>query len=404
MPEHTDHISELIVKSIRSELSVAEEMELKEWAQAKPGNRWLLDRMMDESLRTQDIKNMATIDVAAAEEKIVTKLFRTQAPVYEMKSRKNWLPHSPSLTLWWASAAAVIIIFAIGAYLWTIQQKEKPSVTQTSPVPVQNDVAAPSVTRATITLSNGQKVFVDSATAGTIATEQGASIKKLGDGSIVYNAERANADMAYNTLVVPRGSQIASIVLSDGTKVFLNAASTLRYPVAFIGRERRVEVSGEAYFEVTNDASKPFIVSKDQTSVQVLGTRFNVNAYSEEQDIKITLLEGSVKVSNRKTAGLLKPGQQARISEDIDVKEVNVDEVMSWRDGIFLLDNMELQTLMRQVSRWYDVDVKYEGKKPSRKFGGGVSKDQPLSKILEMLRRYGIDFQVEGKTVIVKQG
>lgn len=314
---------------------------------------------------------------------------------------------SKTIRLWpWVAAASVIII--AGALVLAGIFTNNASSDKTAQNSISNDIKAPEINRATITLADQRTVYLDSAADGQLALQGNIKLVKLADGQIAYQtaAGKVIDKIEYNTVSNPRGSKVIALVLSDGSHVWLNSGSSITFPIAFIGNDRRIAVEGEAYFEVAPNALKPFIVSKGETSVEVLGTHFNLNAYSDEQDIKVTLLEGSVKVSLRQAQGdktkIIKPGQQASIHQDIKVREVDVEEVMSWKEGIFLLDHTDLPALMRQISRWYNVDVVYEGKISGMRFGGGVSKDQPLSKILETLERYGLRFELDGKTLKVK--
>ncbi|HXS54891.1 MAG TPA: FecR domain-containing protein, partial [Hanamia sp.] len=190
----------------------------------------------------------------------------------------------------------------------------------------------------------------------------------------------------------------------DGSKVWLNAESSLTFPVAFPGEERKVEITGEAYFEVAHDANKKFIVTKGTTTVQVLGTHFNVNAYDDENSIKVTLLEGSVKVENVNNKVIIKPGEQAQVGKDNGIKVVNdldIQQVIAWQKGLFEFNHADLASIMRQVSRWYDVEVIYDGKITEGKFGGGLSKSLPLSAVLKLMEANGVKFQLEGKVLKV---
>jgi transmembrane sensor len=323
-----------------------------------------------------------------------------QVPIHRSLHRVHFLK-----TAWFRYAAAVIILFGISAYLWNLNRHAQfDQVAKTNPVAVQNDVPAPSMTRATITLSDGSKVVVDNITNGTLAIEGGASIKKTADGSILYSVDREGAALQYNTLVVPRGSQVASLILSDGTKVFLNAASSLRYPVSFSAGDRRVEISGEAYFEVAKDPTKKFIVSSNGIKTEVLGTHFNISAYAEEQVTAVTLLEGKVKVSNSTTTVTIHPGEQVAAEADGLTKKsgVNVDQVMAWKNGQFLTgQDVEIKAFLRQVSRWYDVDVQYSGTVTGT-VGGILSRQVSVSKVLELLESSGsARYKIDGKTVTI---
>ena len=315
---------------------------------------------------------------------------------YRIKS-----PVSPLRRRWWA-AASVILLIGVSAYFLYPAKTTKP--VQTVQI-VPDDIKAPQSNRATITLANGQKVFLDSMGNGALAVQGNVDLVKLEGGKLAYqkNSGEISGKMRFNILSNPNGSQIVNIVLADGSRVWLNAGSTLRYPVLFMGNERKVSVTGEAYFEIAHDASKPFIVSNGSLDIRVLGTHFNVNAFEDDgNDIKITLLEGSVKVKSGKATGLLKPGQQARVNKEIRVvSDVDVDMVMAWKNGYFQFENASLQTVLKQVSRWYGVDVVYEGNNQPRQFVGEMQRDLSLREILKILEKNDVHFSIIGKKLIV---
>jgi len=299
---------------------------------------------------------------------------------------------------WWA-AAAIIIMLATGSYFMFFDKKTNNQDKIVNNLPT--DVEAPKGTKATITLADGRVISIDS-----LSTIDQANIKvtKTQDGQIVY-AGLGN-EVVFNTLSNPRGSKVIDLVLNDGSHVWLNAGSSLTYPVAFIGKDRKVSITGEAYFEVTKD-SRPFTVSKGDMKVEVLGTHFNVNAYDDESDIKITLLEGSVNVLPRASARgtVIKPGQQAKVanSQLSIVNNIDVEAVMAWKNGLFSFNRADLPTVMRQLSRHYDVEVQYEGKIPALEFGGKMQRDLNLSQVLRLLEKNEVHFRIEGRKIIVMQ-
>jgi hypothetical protein len=269
---------------------------------------------------------------------------------------------------------------------------------------ISNDVKAPQSNKAMVTLANGQQVYLDSIKNGALATQGNVTLVKLSSGEIQYQSVSGelSGEMQYNTLFNPRGSKVINMVLTDGTEVWLNAGSSITYPVAFIEKERKVSVSGEVYFEVAHHAAKPFVVAKDAMEVRVLGTHFNINAYEDEDDIKVTLLEGSVKIKNGVTTGLLQPGQQARVTNDIKLfSNVDMDGVMAWKNGYFQFDNASLQDVLKQLARWYDVDVVNEGQTKPRAFVGEMERTLNLSQVLKVLEKNGLHFRLEGKKIIV---
>jgi ferric-dicitrate binding protein FerR (iron transport regulator) len=243
---------------------------------------------------------------------------------------------------------------------------------------------------------------------GTIVTEGGTKISKLNDGQLVYNIlEEKPTQVLYNTVTTPRGGQY-QLLLSDGSKVWLNSASSIRFPVSFTGNIRRIEVTGEAYFEVAKDPFIPFKVDVDgKNEVEVLGTHFNINSYADEGSIKTTLLEGSVKVTSLKTgeSKLITPGQQAQLNTNgqIAINKADLDKVMAWKNGYFNFDGADTRMVMQLISRWYDVDVVYEGDIPQKEFGGDMEKNLNLSQVLKSLEKNDLHCRLEGKKLIVMQ-
>lgn len=304
---------------------------------------------------------------------------------------------------WWAVAAVVSFLIGSFSYLFLFNDTPKPAQLVKA---VRNDVKAPQSNRAMITLANGQKLYLDSVSNDALATQGNVKLVKLEGGEIAYqqSSGEVGAKLQYNTLSNPRGSKVISMFLADGTKIWLNAGSAVTYPVAFIGNERDLSVTGEAYFEVAHDASKPFIVKYNSIRVEVLGTHFNINAFEDEDpDIKVTLLAGSVKINNEHANSLLKPGQQALVNKAIKVvSDVDLGFVMAWKDGFFQFNNASLQNVLKQVSRWYDVDVVYEGSNQPRQFVGEMQKNLNLSEMLKILEKNNVHFRIEGKRLIVR--
>lgn len=302
-----------------------------------------------------------------------------------------------------AAAATVLIMLSIGGYYYLSNNTGKEIVKNFKPQPTNQDIAAPSAKKAVLTLADGSVIELDSAGKGALAVQGNVHIEKTADGQIIYKGDAS--DIRMNTLSVPRGSMPVQLVLADGSKVWLNAASSITYPTAFAGNERRISMAGEAYFEIAHDASKPFFVEKGDMHVRVLGTHFNVNAYEDEREMKVTLLEGSIKITSAGESALLSPGEQAQIPSSGQklrtTADVNLDEVMAWKNGKFYFEKSSIRDVMNQISRWYDVDVEYRGNVNAH-FGGTISKDVDASKVLEMMEfTGGVHFEIEGKKVIV---
>jgi ferric-dicitrate binding protein FerR (iron transport regulator) len=302
-------------------------------------------------------------------------------------------------------AVAALLILVIGGYWLRSGTTGKPS--SITSVAVTHDVAAPVKNRATITLADGKTIALDSAANGLVARQGSTRIQKTAAGRLEYLSADNAAAVQYNTVFVPRGSRIVDLTLADGTRIWLNSASSLRYPVAFTGSDRRVEITGEAYFEVAADPGHPFFVEHAGTEVEVLGTDFNCNAYEDEATLDVSLVSGAVRVRDGGQERLLKPGQQAQVSRDAIrvANDVDMEAVLAWKDGRFQFgDAADIREVMRQISRWYDVDIEYEGT-PMGHIGGMIGRDANMSKVLRLLELTGaVRFRIDGKKVVVMPG
>lgn len=322
------------------------------------------------------------------------------------KTSEGFSKATPFYKMWWAAAAVLLVVGAGAYFLFNPASRDKVAKAKPLSIPLHNDVA-PGGDKAILTLADGSRVVLDSAGNGDIIRQGNVNVIKL-NGKLSYNAAGGEAtEVLYNTITTPRGGQYR-LVLADGSSVWLNAASSLRFPTAFTGKERTVELTGEGYFEVAHDASKPFHVSANEMDVEVLGTHFNINSYSDEDAVKTTLLEGSVKVRKNGKEQLLKPGQQAVItagSPDIILKSgVDMDHVVSWKNGLFHFDSDPLPVVMRQLSRWYDVDVHYADAIPGGHYTGAIRRQAKLSEVLKMLELVGgVHFLIEGREIVVKK-
>ena len=266
----------------------------------------------------------------------------------------------------------------------------------------KNDVL-PGGDKATLTLADGSTVVLDDARNGTLAQQGSSKVIKV-DGKLMYDPANNNSkEIVYNTISTPNGGQY-QLELPDGSLVWLNATSSIHFPTSFVGKERRVEVTGEAYFEVAKNRDMPFIVTVNGSEVQVLGTHFNVNAYSDEDNVKTTLLEGSVKFVSGTNINMLRPGQQSQLASNGLIKvvsNVDVDEVVAWKNGMFDFDNAGIETVMRQLSRWYDVEIEYKGKTDDQ-FIAEMRRNIKLSDALKALELTGkVKFEIQGKKIIV---
>jgi transmembrane sensor len=316
-------------------------------------------------------------------------------------------------TRWWqfAAAAVITLLVGIGVYYVAFYKKAEPAVADRTP-PI-NDLPAPATTKAFITLADGSRIVLDSVANGALATQGNTQLVKLADGKIAYQG--VGGEVVYNTLTNPRGSKVVNLVLADGSTVWLNAASSITYPTSFTGNERVVEITGEAYFEVAtvsgqlNGGKKgkiPFMVKKGDMQVQVLGTRFNVNAYENESNIKVTLLEGSVQVNAVQSSkpAILRPGEEAAVYPDGTLKiadGVDTARTMAWKNGYFDFNNADLPVMMRQLERWYDISVVYQGEIPRIVFKGQMDRNVQLADVIRFLNAFNIKANLQGRTLTI---
>lgn len=301
----------------------------------------------------------------------------------------------------WLAAAAVLLLVLASTYYFLKPVQEKP-LDISKRVELKGDIAPPLANLAVLTLADGTKVYLDSVGNGTLAQQDGIAITKQDDGQIAYQGN-ASGVVTYNTLSLPKGSKPFHIVLADGSHVWLNAASSITYPTAFTGTERKVNMTGEAYFEVAKNAAMPFIVSHNQLNVRVLGTHFNINTYDDENAGKITLLEGLVNVEQGGETKGLKPGQQAMIlEENIKVLQgIDIEEVMAWKNGLFYFNGADIKTIMRQLVKYYDVEVEYRDE-VNYQFVAKISRQVNLSEFLKILELTNlIHFKIDGRKIIV---
>ena len=354
-------------------------------------------KLLDELIENKELEASMPDETAAS---ILQNIFeKDKAQVVTIEKKGS------VFTLWMRVAAAVVILFISGTACWVLfKNKDKTTVpvalSSAKPSPV-----LPGGNHAILTLADGTRIVLDSIQNGNIKGGN-ANINKKGP-LLVYDGSsgfETNAPVTYNTLATPRGGQY-QLVLPDGSKVWLNASSSIHFPTAFTGNQRNVELTGEAYFEVAKNKEKPFHVNVKGMQVEVLGTHFNVNAYGDEGNIKTSLLEGSVKIKSGQASGLLKPGEQAILGGNvnkIEIKKADMSEVMAWKNGLFQFDDAGITTIMQEISRWYNVEIVYQGEIPVRRFEGKISRDAQLSDVLKILELSDVKFKVEGRTIVVE--
>lgn len=405
MHKYTE-INELIIKHLKQELTPEEAASLKAWIEQSDVNRRFFARIDDNRALMAEVRALADgkkLDLDAAWARI--KAVGWETPVAGTPKR---------VIKWWPYAAAAAVLIAVVS-ISLLQQTDKPAA---PPVVVQSvpEDPQPKTHNAYLTLENGERIDLDSLANGLVATQGNTQVVKNKDGALRYMGGTATSlKTIYNKVTVPKGSDVVYLQLSDGTKVWLNAASSIRYPVAFNEAERKVDITGEAYFEAapkpsaTNgkEEKKRFIVNKDGMSVIVTGTRFNVNTYDNEENIKVTLLEGRVKVQSDQLERTIQPGQQAIVGNaKINVvNDVDLEQVMAWKEGKFVFNNTNIQLIMRQMERWYDLEpTRFENNEVKKwEFNGEVSRYSNASKVLQLLEKTGsVKFTVEGRKIVVK--
>lgn len=405
MQEQLDRIAFLLTKLMnKEELTREEKTELDLWVAQSPHNQLLWDDIINEKGLPEAAKNFMEFDDESGRQKIAQKMSG------QKKHRK--LVSIAGQYRWLYAAAAFVVLVSATSYFWNSFQSaaKKNNHTSKNAEILVRDVT-PGSDKAVLTLADGSTILLDSARNGLLAHQGNTKILQSG-GRLDYNDSAKAAgtgEIQYNTLSTPRGGQY-QIILPDGSKVWLNAASSLRFPVNFAANERRVELTGEAYFEIAKVSSRertqgplPFRVFVNDIQVEVSGTRFNVMAYQEEKAINTTLLEGSVKVIRAAESVLLKPEQQATLSKSGELKVVQVDiqQAVAWKNGIFHLTGADIGTIMRQVSRWYDVEVEYTGLIPAGLISGEIPRTMNLSEILKVLDLSGVKSKLEGRKVII---
>jgi len=403
MSVNTDRIQYLFNRYMQKTCTREELQELFTFI-SQPENRAMLEQLMDteyEALQPLAAANETDWEYIFQQ---VTQTKEGNVFPLEHKNRFRWVRV--------AAAAVVVLALGVGGY-WFLNRLAKNNVAKNHG-PVQQPIGdvQPGRNKAVLTLADGSVITLDSAQNGLLTRQGNINVVKNKNGEVEYQSTgHEQAAVSWNILATPKGGQY-QLVLPDGSKVWLNAASSIRYPVAFTGTERRVELTGEAYFEVAPLGSHkvPFIVSIVTPSgvggeVEVLGTHFNINAYSDEPAIATTLLEGKVKVSSMVNgqSSVIKPGQQAAIQQSqISIHDnIDMEQAVAWKNGLTAFTSADIKSIMRQVARWYNVEIVYEGVIPQRSFTGGISRDARLSELLHLLEVSKVHFRIEGNRIVV---
>lgn len=395
MLNEANRVQDLLKKYIDGSATIAELDELDAYLQNETNNTTI------QQLLAQELENTEPASVYDEERwnTVIKRFLPDESYPLQTTGRKQ-----RSLFVRMAVAAAFIISAGTAVYYF---QHNKSTPATTPMISQFGNDKLPGGNKATLTLANGSVIVLDTAHNGLLTAQNGITIKKLSNGQLLYDASNVaneGGENAFNTIVTPRGGQY-QLILPDGSKVWLNAASSLRFPVAFNANERKVALTGEAYFEIAQNAKAPFKVDTKVGEVNVLGTSFNINAYDNEAEEKTTLIDGSVRVNLKNGAVLLQPGKQLQYTKAIKQLTVNanveIDKVLAWKNGEFQFTGADIATIMREVERWYDVDVVLEGNVSTEKFVGKIPRNMKLSQFLEVLTLNDVHFKIEEKKLIV---
>ncbi|MDR2282964.1 MAG: FecR domain-containing protein [Sphingobacterium sp.] len=385
MDDKNGHIGSLIDKFERGLATDEDIRKLEVWFQSFESNPNITDRLTTEQQQKAKLKLFQQINT-----NIDTELTKRQVSL-QRRSLSTWTRYM--------IAASVLIVSSFGVYLLLNKNFEGTPI-------VANTVEdfAPGSDKAILTLSSGQQVKLDDAQRGQLATQGNTSIRKSAEGTVVYDQDGLEQTEVRNTLSTPRGGKY-HLVLADGTRAWLNAASSITYPASFNGTFREVEITGEVYFEVAHHADRPFRVKTGKQLVEVLGTHFNINAYATEGIIKTTLLEGSVAINSAGGRKLLRPGQQAVLTGNaIGVNGVDVNEAVAWKEGYFDFTDADIQTVMQEFSRWYDLDIVFDGPQTKETFTGRIPRSWSFARVMKIMETFkSTHFTLKGRRVMVIQ-
>lgn len=395
---YNEQIVGILLKCLNeTALTGPEETQLNNWIEKSEHNRKLYEEVLDSETFKSEMKR----SMGDYSSKALWKTIRGRLPQKETKLAA----FLPLRTVRYAAVIMVVVISTIVYFILTKSGSQQPVIAR--PVPIKDILP---VEKTSLTLGDGSTILLDDVKNGKIA-EQGSSVIVKENGQLSYLPGNAgtNDEIVYNTLSIPKATCFSSLILSDGSKIWLNALSSIRFPAAFSLNERVVDVTGEAYFEVAKDAAKPFRVRVEGLIVEALGTHFNINAYKDEKGVKATLLNGAVKVTSGIKTGFLKPGEQAVVQPGTDeikvVQDTDIEEIVAWKNGTFLFKRETMATIMRQVGRWYEIDVIFENDVPGE-FIATLPRNVPVSRLLKILEATGevkFEFKEGNKQIIVRR-
>lgn len=372
-----ERIAALTYKSLNGTLSPEEEASLEAWKDLQPGNRALFNELTDPEHMRRELQQLAAVEAA-----IERKLGLVEEGVPVRPLRRTYFR--------WGWAAAILVLLATGTYIWIRPAK----------APIA-EVIKPGINKAILTLADGSMVTLDS-TGNQVILQGQAAVHQQG-GHLSYEVKDPGGAASFNTLSTPRGGQF-KVSLPDGSVAWLNAASSIRFPVVFIGKERLVEITGEVFLDVAKNAQMPFrVTTNNSTEINVLGTQFNINAYPEHTFVSTTLIEGRVSVSRNGRQSVLSPGEQAVTDTDIRIlKDADINKVMAWKNGMFNFEDVSLQDAMQEIERWYDITVVYENGIPDMPFSGKISRDISLNDLIKVLSGTDLKLRLEpGRKLII---
>jgi len=397
--EKVYYVAGLIMKHLRGELTELEEAVLNAWIEESEANRLLFHDLTDPERLHSSLGHLSK-DSSAAFERLKKKFAASSPKTIRLASPWRW------------AAVAAVLIVAAGIALLPYMTNRKQQLENSSTAKATVDIP-PGGNKAVLTLADGSKIVLDAAADGTLARQGNAVISKKGE-QVIYDVSSSTDNqealsLKSNTITTPRGGQYP-VILPDGSKVMLNAASSITFPPVFTGTERKVEITGEAYFEVAtlrlrSGQKMPFKVVVNGMQVEVLGTHFNINAYADEPIIATTLVEGAVKVMKEGKEVRLNPGQQSQLTKTNELKKVenaNLEEAVAWKNGVFYLSSADIGSIMRQISRWYDIEVEYTHGIPAGHISGEVPRSMNLSEVLKVLQESGVKINLDGKKVMVQ--
>lgn len=386
-------IAQIIERSLRGQLNDEEQRVLDQWKKESPLNEELYDQLQDPQYVAREVQLFREADWQKAFER-----FQEEHPFQQSRT--------PVIRRYWVAAASVVLLFAVGLYYYFFSGSSPSQKVVNNEKVTQQSVVLPASRQATLILADNKTIQLNNAPTGEVVRDASASVQKTAEGELRYEGVGKSSNTVYHTLVIPRGG-FYNLTLADGTKVWLNAGSSLRFPATFSGKERKVTLSGEAYFEVKKNKEMPFWVETDKGAVQVLGTHFDIKHYRGEP-MFTTLIEGSVKVASEQATAnkILVPGQQAVIRErssTINVNKVNVALATGWKNGVFAFNRASLKDMMNELVRWYDIDVVYHSDvQSSAVFMGEFDRNIELSILLKQLGQMSdLNFDIQGRTVTV---